>query len=179
MLSASRQNFAFSAVFALFFALSGCKGGGKKEQVSASYKPVPAPVPKPEETWTDSPIAVPAQPVLPVKQGTLPLIYMVETATMLRVADLDSGEDLLRMPVSARTVIAIDPQVGVRIGSATMKLGPLPAAHRYAIFLESSESSYYRQGKIRPGQAIPRTAEPAQPAPVPGGPATTEPGRSP
>jgi hypothetical protein len=175
--SAERRNFALLAVFALFFALSGCKAGAKKQQQQATAQPPPE-VPKPQETWTDTPMAVPVQPVSPVKQGTLPLVYMVETATMVRVADLDSGQDLLRMPVAARTVVAVDPHVGVRVGSATMKLGPLPAEHRYAIFLESSESNFYRQGRIRPGQ--PGQQQQVQPQqPLPAGPATNQTGRSP
>jgi hypothetical protein len=95
---------------------------------------------------------MPPQQAMPVVQGAAPLVYLVESATIVRVVDTTANQDLLRVPVTARTLIAVDANAGVRIGGATMKLGPLPAEHRYAIYLESNEENIVRSGTIRPGR---------------------------
>lgn len=130
----------------LAILLSGCKSGKKAEPVASEPPP-------PQENWAQAPLATPAQPVVPVAQGAPPLVYLVETNAMVRVVDTTSNQDLLRMPVAARTLVAVDSSVGIRVGSATMKLGPLPADHQYAIFLESNATSTVRRGTIRPGSA--------------------------
>jgi hypothetical protein len=148
------QNLLCVPLFALLILLSACKGKAK-EPVAGQVPEVP----RPQESWSQEPVSVPPQQVAAVKQGSAPLLYMVESAAVVRVADLTSGQDLLRMPVTARTVVAVDSSAGVRVGSATMKLGPLPAGHVYGIFLESAETNVLRRGSIRPGQ-------PGQAAPV-------------
>jgi hypothetical protein len=153
----------FGLLFALAPALAGCKGGGKKQPV----QDVPV-VPKPQEQWVEQPMQTPPQADLPVKQGSTPLVYLVESAAVVRVTDSTTGEALLRMPVAARTLVAVDASVGIRVGSATMKLGPLPADHQYAIFLESAtrDINVYRQGRIRPSppgqtyQSVPASTQP-------------------
>jgi hypothetical protein len=150
-----------SSGFALALSLGGCKGGNKQ--------PAPgevAQVPKPQETWSEEPMSTPAQPVMPVKQGGAPLAYMVESASMVRVMDMTNGQELLRLPVQSRTLVSVDSSAGVRVGTATMKLGPLPAGHTFGIFLESGQSNVYRRGSVRPGQ-------PGQGGPV------TQPGSTP
>lgn len=131
----------------------GCARGGKR---AARALPPPATqvaVPRPEQTWVEQPIAVPPTPVLPVVQGApAPLVYLVESAAIVRVADLTGNQDLLRMPVPARTLVAVDARAGIRVGGATMKLGPLPADHTYGIYLESNTTNVIRRGTIRPGR---------------------------
>ena len=118
-----------------------------------SHKPVPGPTtaPQAQEHWATTPLPVPPTAVRPVREGASPLVYLVETAALVRVVDATSGEELLRVPVPAHTIVAVNASVGVQIGGATMKLGPLPADHQYAIYLESNEESITRQGIIRPG----------------------------
>ncbi len=83
-------------------------------------------------------------------EGPSPLVYLVESATTVRVADQTSNEDLLRVPVPAKTLIAVSERSGISVGGATMKLGPLPEGHRFAIYLESSEENIFRRGTVRP-----------------------------
>jgi hypothetical protein len=146
---------------ALAMCMSACKGGNKQ--------PAPgevAAVPKPQETWSEEPISTPAQPTLPVKQGAAPLVYMVESASMVRVMDMTNQQELLRLPIQARTLVSVDSSAGIKVGTATMKLGPLPAGHTYGIYLESGQSNVFRRGMVRPGQ-------PGQSGPV------TQPGSTP
>jgi hypothetical protein len=127
-------------------------------------KPKPAPPPQetsaptPQVSWESQAIPVPPQPPMAVKEGGVPLVYLVETDQMVRVADETAHEDLLKIPVPARTIIAIT-EAGVSVGGATMKMGPLPSDHRYAIYLESNETNIYRTGIVRPGK-------PGQPPPA-------------
>jgi len=86
-----------------------------------------------------------------VKEGGVPLVYLVELAGTVRVADETTHQDLLRVPVPGRTIVAIT-EGGVSIGGATLKLGPLSGDHRYAIYLESDQTNIYRNGEIRPGK---------------------------
>jgi hypothetical protein len=96
-------------------------------------------------------MTVPPPRVLAVKEGPSPLIYIVDTAAMVRIVDATTGEDMLKVPVPAHTVVAVNAASGIQIGGATMKLGPLPADHRFAIYLESNEENIIRQGAVRPG----------------------------
>jgi hypothetical protein len=71
---------------------------------------------------------------------------------MVRVADQTTNENLLVIPVQAKTIVSIDARNGIKIGSAIMKLGPLPSDHQYGLFLESStHDNYIERGTIRPG----------------------------
>ena len=135
------------AIFvASLLTLAGCHSAKKKPAA-----PAPTTAPDLQVNWTTQAIPVPAAPVLPVKEGPSPLIYLVESATIVRITDTSSGEELLRMPMGARTIVSVNQETGVRVGSAIMKKGPLADGHRYAIFLESNERNTIRSGSIRPG----------------------------
>jgi hypothetical protein len=135
--------------------LSGCRWLHKPKPVP----PQPTSAPTPQVSWESTRIPVPPQPALAVKEGGLPLVYLVESSTTVRVVDETDKQDLLSVPVPARTIIAITAG-GVSVGGATMKLGPLSGDHRYAIYLASDQTNIYRNGEIRPGT-------PGQPAPMP------------
>jgi hypothetical protein len=127
-------------------------------------KPKPAPLPQPtsaptpQVSWQSTAIPVPPQPPMAVKEGGLPLVYLLEIGTTVRVTDETANEDLLTIPVPGKTIIAIT-EGGVSVGGATMKMGPLPDDHRYAIYLATDQTNIYRTGEIRPGK-------PAKPAPT-------------
>jgi len=122
----------------------------------SSHKPAivlgPTSAPTPEQQWVETPIAVPQQEARPVKEGFAPLIYMVETDQIVRIVDVTANVDLLTMPVMARQIVSVNPDVGVQISGATMRMGSLPRDHRYAIYLQNNQQNIMRVGKIRPGQ---------------------------
>ncbi|HMB96781.1 MAG TPA: hypothetical protein VKK61_12130 [Tepidisphaeraceae bacterium] len=142
----------FQLILLATAALSGCKWLNKPKP------PPPTSAPAPEVTWNTQPVPVPQQPPMAVKEGGVPLVYLVETSAMVRVADETAKQDLLSIPVPGKTIIAVS-EGGVSVGGATMKLGPLPSDHRYAIYLQSNETNVIRTGTIRPGK-------PGQPAPT-------------
>ena len=113
--------------------------------------------PTPQVTWSTEPLAMPAQKPLPVTEGPAPLVYLVEVAATVRVMDTTANQEFLKINVPGRTLVAVHELAGIRIGGATIKMGPLPAGHRFAIFLESKEPNVMRRGTIRPGQPQPTT----------------------
>lgn len=116
-----------------------------------------------------TPINVPpeAQTARPVRQGKLPLVYLVETATTVRIVDVTNSAELLQMPVQGKTTISLTENNGLRIGGAPMRFLTLPGDHVYEIYLQSSVSNpnQFRTGVVRPGPAAP--SNPQTPAPTP------------
>jgi hypothetical protein len=140
-------------------SIASCKSHSKEPP------PPPTTAPAPQETWNTQPILMPPQQQHAVKEGSLPLVYMVESATSIRVVDETDHQDLLKIPVPAHTIIGVDANKGVSVGGATMKLGPLPGDHKYAIYLESSEENIVRSGTIRPGRPAKPSGASTQGAP--------------
>jgi hypothetical protein len=137
-----RIGFAFVTVS----GTAGCRWLNKPKP-----PPPPTSAPTPQVSWQSTAIPVPPQPPMAVKEGGLPLVYLVEIGTTVRVADETANQDLLTIPVPGRTIIAIT-EGGVSVGGATMKMGPLPDDHRYAIYLATDQTNVYRTGEIRPGK---------------------------
>src|SRR5262249_52592791 len=137
---ASTRHFLFAM---LALALAGCGN---------DQKPLPA-APKPVENWQTQTLAVAGGPSKPVKEGIAPFSYIVETPCMIRVVDQTTNQNLLTYPlVTGKTIVTVDPTRGVLIGGATMKAGPLPEDHRYAVFLESNtRENIIQRGTVRPG----------------------------
>lgn len=146
---------AFGAV-ASAALLAGC--GGKKPTT------LPSSIPPPTVTWDQSPVAAPAQAVAPVKEGPAPLVYVVETDARVRVVDMTTGTQLLDMPVMARQIVSVNPELGVQVGGATMAPGRLARDHRYGIYILSNRENVVRSGRVRPSGT---PAAPAQPGSVP------------
>ena len=99
--------------------------------------------------WATTPLPLGAGPVV-VKEGPAPLVYMVESSGAFRVHDQTDNKDLARAEALGRTIIRIDARSGVAMGRETLLAGPLPADHRYAIYLDPSGPNYSRQGTFQP-----------------------------
>jgi hypothetical protein len=101
-------------------------------QLDASTQPFSTP---PMQT-TVTPIQV-RQMDLPVKEGSMPLAYLVETTGGVRVVDETTNSALAQTTATGRSIVSIDAVHGVSIGGINFTAGPLPADHRYAVFFES------------------------------------------
>ena len=143
-------------------AVAACASGRKKtaEPVSvktaqASHVPEPAADAAPPKDqgagWQTTALAG-SGPVA-VKEGTAPLVYLVEAGGSFRVHDQTDRKDLARGAAPGRTVIRVDARSGVVFGSETLLAGPLPADHRYAIYLDASGPNFTRQGTFQPRPA--------------------------
>lgn len=128
-------------------AVVGCKATTPSEP-PASEQP-----PKQESTIHEQPLggvaARPADPV-PVKTGTLPLVYLAEMTTTVRVVDQTSNNVLTDAVLSPRTILSIDERNGIVAGIEQIVAGPLPASHRYTIFVVPDDVNISRTGRIKP-----------------------------
>jgi hypothetical protein len=68
-------------------------------------------------------------------EGAAPLICELQANGFIRVVDRSSGTLLARAQVQAGQIVAIDAQHGVLLGGVPLS-GPVPADHRYAIYLD-------------------------------------------
>ena len=153
----SGNGLSWMLALVLAVSLSACKSGN--QQAAAA----PTTVPVPEETWTSRPIAVPVQQARPVKEGSAPLFYLVESAATVRIVDMTSKRDLVVAPAGRRSLVSVDADAGIKVAGSTMRPGPLPADHRYGIFLENDEANVVRSGIIQPEQPAPVPATQAAP----------------
>ncbi|HVT88787.1 MAG TPA: hypothetical protein VHD56_08055 [Tepidisphaeraceae bacterium] len=147
-MSSAGKNLLRASLLGMAVSLSACSHQ-KKSTVMA-----PTSAPALDQQWVETPISVPAESQIarPVQEGFAPLVYMVETDQIVRVVDVTTNTDLLTMPVMARSIVTVNPDVGVQISGATMRMGALPRDHRYAIYLQSNQQNIIRRGSIRPGQ---------------------------
>jgi hypothetical protein len=99
--------------------------------------------------WATTPLPGGAGPVV-VKQGPVPLVYLVESGGVFRVHDETDHKDLARAEALGRTIIRVDARAGIAIGRETLVSGPLPADHRYVIYFDPSGPNYSRQGTFQP-----------------------------
>ena len=106
----------------------GCGGPAKQ--------PPPLQPQTPPFETTVTPIAV-RDLDLPVKEGSMPLAYLVETTGGVRVVDLTTSHALAKTTVPGRTIVSIDEQHGVSIGGTLFAPGPLPEDHRYGVYFDA------------------------------------------
>jgi hypothetical protein len=137
-----------ATVCVLFLIGAGC-GAKQDAQPQAEERPRIGEKPEMSTAWRSTPLAVYAQPTA-VKEGAAPLVYMVEGGSMIRVHDLTDQRDLARSHVPARTIVRVDGRRGVIYGDAVVFGGPLPAEHRYVIFVDSVGENVARQGVVQP-----------------------------
>ena len=154
-------------------AVAGCAASRKAGTASAT----PAPTGAYEESVADAPPAAPGQQQAPgwsvtplpfvsepvsVKEGTAPLVYLVESPGIFRIHDRTAGHDIASGPAAARSIVRIDGRHGVIFGSDTLLAGPIDPSHRYVIYRDPRGENLVRQGVF---QGAPRQAG-AAPSPV-------------
>jgi hypothetical protein len=84
----------------------------------------------------------------PVKEGTLPLAYVVETAATVRVVDATSQTTIATADAAARSIVAVSTS-GVTVGGNSLSSEPLNAKHKYVIFVDTDGVNESRSTRIR------------------------------
>lgn len=132
-------------------ALAAVETEMNEQPLLEPYEPrrLESPMPPPVTTIAEQPLPARAEP-LPVKQGPAPLAYMVESAASIRIVDLETQETVATVAVDEASPLVIDEKRGIRIGRNEILPGPLPAGHRYAIYLDLNGEGYYRTGITEP-----------------------------
>jgi hypothetical protein len=120
----------------ILLVVAGCSGKGRtgaqaEPEPQGGFETLPA------SAWQPSTPPGPNLAEYPAKTGTLPLLYMVETEAPLRVVNLTTGRVLAQTVLPARSIVRIDPEAGVRVGSETLVPGPLAAGHTYAVYVDT------------------------------------------
>jgi hypothetical protein len=129
------------------FAMVGCKSTEPSEPLPSQHQP------KHEPRMNERPLggvaARPADPV-PVKQGSLPLVYLAESTTTVRVVDQTTNYVLGETVLSPRTILRVDERNGVVAGKREIVAGPLLASHRYTIYVLPDDVNISRTGAFTP-----------------------------
>ena len=86
----------------------------------------------------------------PVRQGALPLAYLVVSDSTIRVLDSTTGSVIATADAPANSIVSLDAGHGVTIAGQNVMPGPLASAHQYAIYVEAR--------KDLPPQPAPTTA---------------------
>ena len=140
-------------------ALCGC-AAHKSEHTAADHPPAPtrevavaesppaAPLDQQSIGWNTAALGVRSDPVA-VKEGPVPLYYLVETPGAFRVHDLTDGRDLARANAAGRSIVRVDGRTGVVFGGETLVPGPLNKGHRYVIYRDPTGPNMARQGTFQ------------------------------
>ena len=84
----------------------------------------------------------------PVQQGSLPLVYLVESAVKVRVVDSTAGATIATADASPRSIVSVSTK-GVSVGGVDISSEPLSDKHKYIIFLDHGGENEIRQTNIR------------------------------
>ena len=129
-------------------SVGGCQRRDVKPQAAAAAREKP--VFDVGGGWqTSTPLPSRAEPTI-VKQGSAPLVYLVEAPVIVRVRDEDAKVDLARAFAAGRSIVRVDARRGVIYGEATLVPGPLPSDHRYTIYVDPTGENVARQGTFQP-----------------------------
>jgi hypothetical protein len=119
---------ATAILAAALVAAAGCKNNGSSSNAPAganSPTPVGAPAPNPVNPNAAR-----------LRSGNAPINYLVGPGGKLRVVDATTGKDIAKVLAPPQSTLTVDPARGVLLGTTTLTKGPLPANHKYEIWLD-------------------------------------------
>ncbi len=152
------MNLRLIGIFGLVaIALLACNRGSNAAKSERDPTPTsrewminrPAPA---SATSSDRSLAIPVQPTR-VRQGPLPLVYMVESHVTVTVTDATSGAQLAAAPAEPATLVRVEPKRGVFFNTRQIVPGPLDPQHNYAIFVQMDGASSIRSETIAPADS--------------------------
>lgn len=100
------------------------------------------------EVFTDKRILSGGASSTPVKEGMLPLAYVVEIAATVRIVDATSGSVIATADARGRSILSVNAQ-GVTLGGTAISSEPLNSKHKYVIYLDTAGVNEIRSSKIR------------------------------
>jgi hypothetical protein len=71
-----------------------------------------------------------------LRAGPPPMSYMLGSGGPVRIVDATTGKRLSRKTLAPQSIILVDAQKGVVVGTDTLVKGPLDPVHRYEIWLD-------------------------------------------
>ena len=107
-------------------ALAGCNNNSAVETApNAPRPPATAPTGTPAATGSTK-----------LTSGLAPLNYFLGPGGQVRVVDLTTGKTIASATAPLQAVITIDQAKGITVNTTVVKAGPLPAGHRYELWLD-------------------------------------------
>jgi hypothetical protein len=140
--------FTTIAILAPTIALGGCS---LLHHSKPAPPPLPASPPPPVVVTQDTPLPPPA-PSLPVKQGPAPLAYIVESAGIVRVVEVETGRTIGQVNATIGSIVSVDETAGVRVGKTVLMPGPLAGGRTYQIFVDHPGENIFRSEEVLPGR---------------------------
>lgn len=93
---------------------------------------------------TDKPLDV-QQPSTEIARGPSPLVRIIDVGGPLRVMDLTANVQLAAITVPNGSLVRVDDEHGVMVNETSVRPGPLPSGHQYAISAEATTSNSIRR----------------------------------
>ena len=118
----------------LLSAAGGCENGksgsgGAAPAGGVAAEPGSAPSGKPTQFGTVR--------LIPAK--TAPLTYMLGSGGEIRVVDADTQKVIVTTTAPPQAVIVVDQAAGVSVANTVVKPGPLPAGHKFELWLNTNK----------------------------------------
>jgi len=142
----SRRLLVAAALCAAAASASGCKHDVDEQAKADAPQPV-------KLNWQEQPLEGVAGGVaspVPVKEGSMPLVYLTEQAQVVQVIDRTANKVLGEAEVPARTIVRVDERIGVVAGNQAIFVGSLDASHRFAILIVPQGQAVVRSGQYQP-----------------------------
>jgi len=115
---------ALAAAAALALVAGGCKHDSKSDTTGVS-RSVP------------TPSATPVDPnATRLTSGPAPLSFILGPGGPVRIVDTTTGQTVVTTTAPVQATITIDAAHGISIANQTVTPGPLPAGHRYDVWLD-------------------------------------------
>jgi hypothetical protein len=130
----------FILAFAIAQAVLGCAHKNPATQPAENFG---------DPHWDSTALTIKQEPVA-VAEGEAPLIHLFDVGGPVRVVDTTSKTQLVSSVLADRTLLSIDARRGIVAGSTVLAPGPLPAGHRYTIYVDPTTENVYRRGIGRP-----------------------------
>ena len=89
---------------------------------------------------------------MPVKQGPAPLAYIVESAGLVRIVEVESGQTVGQASATIGAIVSVDETAGVRVGKNVLVKGPLASGRTYQIFVDHPGTNIFRSEEVLPGR---------------------------
>jgi hypothetical protein len=109
-------------------AAPGCTDKGKSGAAPNAPQPVAAPTAVPKDMNATR-----------LKSGPAPFTYLVGGGGNVRVVDATAGKTLVTATAAPNAIVSVDDAKGVSVANKVVKPGPLPAGHKYELWLDTKK----------------------------------------
>jgi hypothetical protein len=118
---------ATALLFAAAAIMTGCQNNKTDTTVAAPNAPKPVAAPTASPVPTDS---------TRLKSDNAPFTYVVGPGGNIRLVDVNTNKVILTTLAPPNAIVSVDDTKGVTVANTLVKQGPLPAGHKYELWLD-------------------------------------------